>query len=481
MRAERMPHEPALCSDTIRWTRAQLLDAVVGLAAAMADAGLAAGDRLGTLLEDDAPAVVLIHAARRTGLTLVPLNRRAAVPELERQLAQAGVRALIFDEAHAAVAAKLTNRDLAAHRIEVMLAGAACQPRWALGDHVDLDAAAAIVFTSGTSGRPKGAVLTHGNLAASAHDWAGCLRPRAGDRWLACLPLSHVAGLAIVTRSGRWGTDLEVQRGFDASAVSAAIDAGASHLSLVPTQLHDVLEERSGAAVPPSLRAILLGGAPIPGALLARARAAGYPVLTTYGMTETSSGIAVGGADPATLAAAGAARPLNRVEVRIEPDGAPDGGGQIVVRGPMVFGGYLDDAAATDAVLRDGWFRTGDIGRLDEQGLLHVLDRRDDLIVSGGENVYPAEVEAVLKEHAAVADAAVYGWPHERWGAVPVAAVVPGPGATFDEAALRQHCRDRLAAFKVPADIQAVPALPRDELGKLRRRELAAGAAAETR
>jgi acyl-CoA synthetase (AMP-forming)/AMP-acid ligase II len=190
-------------------------------------------------------------------------------------------------------------------------------------------------------------------------------------------------------------------------------------------------------------------------------------VLTTYGMTETGSGVASGGADQATLDDPRAGRPLPGVQLRIEPDSAAHGGGQILVRGDMVFSGYIDDAQATAATLRDGWLHTGDIGSLDEDGLLRVLDRRHDLIISGGENISPAEVEAVLAEHPGIREATVIGEADLRWGAVPVAYVVaaaePGP----DDAELVRHCGERLARYKVPVRFVHLATLPRNAMGKV--------------
>jgi O-succinylbenzoic acid--CoA ligase len=248
--------------------------------------------------------------------------------------------------------------------------------------------------------------------------------------------------------------------------------AGVSHLSLVPTQLEQVLAAWAGRPVPETLRAILLGGAPIPGPTLVRAREAGLPVLTTFGLTETSSGVAVGGAEEATLADPAALRPLQGVNVRVvDPD--PAGGvGQIEVQGPMVFEGYVGDAAASADRLADDWLRTGDLGTLDGDGLLRIADRREDLVISGGENVYPAEVEAVLREHPAIIDAAVVGQPDATWGSVPVAVVVVGPGVPVGDAELERHCRERLAAYKVPVRFHRLPRLPRNEAGKVLRREL---------
>jgi len=483
------PDRLAVSAASQRWTNHELDGATDALATGLAERGVAKGARVAALLADDAPAVALSSALRRLGAVHVPLNRRAARTELAYQLEVCAAHLIVHDGAHAAAAGALAGgssvetlsggRSVEALAVETILdaprvSTAGGRPR----ADVDLDALATIMFTSGTSGRPRGAMLSHGNHAASADAWAAVLRPRPDDRWLACLPLFHVAGLAIIVRAGRWGVPVEVVARFDAGDVAARIEGGISHLSLVPTQLEPLVTVFEGRTVPRSLRAILLGGGPIPAGSLLRARAAGLPVLTTYGLTETSSGVAVGGADAASLADPSALRPLPGVDVFIaDPAGEEgpadeDGIGPILVRGPMVFRGYLDDPETSPEQRADGWLRTGDLGRLDADGLLHVVDRREDLIVSGGENIYPAEVEAVLLEHPAVLDAVVVGRPDPTWGSVAAAAIVLVVGATVSDAALERHCRERLAGYKVPVRWFRRASLPRNEAGKLLRREL---------
>ncbi|MBF6606122.1 MAG: o-succinylbenzoate--CoA ligase [Chloroflexi bacterium] len=475
------PDAEAVVDRGTRWTYAQLEAVTRRIAAALHAEALGEGSRVATLLGDGAVTVAVVHAVRRLGAVLVPLNRRAAPAELAFQLAAAEGAVLVHDPeraglARAALADRPTVRLLG---IAQLLAGTADQSAAlaAFRDEVDLEAPATILFTSGTTGRPKGAVLTHGCHVASADAWAVFLEPRRSDRWLACLPLFHVAGLAMVVRASRWGLPLEVHERFDPSAVDRAVEDGVSHLSLVGPTLERLLEVRPDRPVPPTLRAMLLGGGPIQAALVTRACDRGLPVVSTYGLTETASGVAALAAETAAQRPAAAGRPLPGVELRIAVDGRaarPDEVGEIVVRGPMVFAGYAGLPGETARVLRDGWLRTGDLGARDGDGYLTVVDRRDDLFVSGGENVYPAEVEAVLLTHPAVVEAAVVGRPDPRWGAVPVAAIVLGPGAVASDRVLAAHCRARLAGFKVPVAFHRLSALPPTVGGKLLRREVRA-------
>jgi len=247
----------------------------------------------------------------------------------------------------------------------------------------------------------------------------------------------------------------------------------------VAATLHRLLDARADRPVPPTLRCILLGGGPAPRPLLERCARIGVPVVQTYGLTETASQVATLAPEDALRRLGSAGRPLYPNALRIaDSDGAdaPAGEpGEILVRGPVVTAGYADRPDDTARALAGGWLHTGDVGRLDEEGYLYVLDRRDDLIVTGGENVYPAEVEAALLAHPAVAEAGVVGMPDERWGARVVAVVRARDGAATDADALRAHCRTLLGGYKVPAEIRLVTEpLPRTASGKLRRAELRA-------
>jgi O-succinylbenzoic acid--CoA ligase len=323
-------------------------------------------------------------------------------------------------------------------------------------------------------------MLTYGNHLWSAVGSALNLGLREDDRWLACLPLFHVGGLAILLRGAIYGTTAVVHESFDAARVNASIDRdGVTIISVVSNMLQRMLDERGDTPYPPALRCVLLGGGPAPESLLQRSAALGVPVVQTYGLTEAASQVATLPPEDAIRKLGSAGKPLFGSQVRIvSPDGAAlpsSSEGEIVVRGPTVTPGYLNSPEATAQAIRDGWLHTGDIGYLDAEGYLYVLDRRDDLIVSGGENVYPAEIEAVLQSHPDVLEAGVYGAPDDRWGQTPVAAVVLRPGATATPEALIAHCRERLSTYKTPSRIELCDELPRNAAGKLLRSRLRDG------
>ncbi len=327
---------------------------------------------------------------------------------------------------------------------------------------------AIVVMTSGTTGRPKGVAHAEASLAASADAWRAVLPPATG--WVLALGLAHVAGLGVVWRAIADGVPTRIVAPGDTGGLLEALrDPAMSHVSLVPTQLARLLDEvRDGmrdAPPPPSLRAIPLGGGTIPEALVRRAVAAGWPVVPTYGLSEMGSGVTALPSAEAGVAPWSAGRPMPGVTLSIaDPDA--DGVGEIVAGGPSAFLGYLGEAPRAPGQP----FATGDLGSLDAEGRLRVVDRRTDRIVRGGENIAPAEVEAVLASHPAIAEAGVVARRDEALGHVPVAGIVlrdglPDPG----DDALAAHCRASLSAVKVPAAFVRLDALPRGSSGKLRR------------
>ncbi len=318
---------------------------------------------------------------------------------------------------------------------------------------VDLAAPAALLQTSGSSGTPKPVTLTYGNWLWSALGGATALRSPGAERWLCALPLSHVGGLSILVRGAITGSTALVHERWNTQRVLAELmsaEAGVTLVSVVPTTLARLLD--AGLAHPSKLRCALVGGAPAAPELLRRAAAAGVPVAQTYGLTEACSQVTTQRPGETT---ADAGVPLFCTRVRVADDG------EILVRGLTV--------AGTDP---DAELATGDLGRLDDEGRLTVVGRKADTIITGGENVAPTEVEAVLEEHPAVADVAVLGVPDPEWGEAVQARVILRPGSEVSEAQLQAHVAARLAPFKVPKAIRVVDELPRTGSGKLRRADL---------
>jgi O-succinylbenzoic acid--CoA ligase len=315
---------------------------------------------------------------------------------------------------------------------------------------------AAVVATSGTGGAPKLVELGADAIAWSATATSRSLEAGPGDRWLCCVPVHGVAGLAVVARAWHTGLPVEVHDRFDPAAVADAAGR-ATLVSLVPTQLRRLLDAGDHAA---RFRRVLLGGGPIPAPLVAEAASRGVHLVRTYGLTETVGGMTHDG------------HPLPGTEVRTDPED------ELLIRGPMLFRRYRGDPNRSAAALRGGWLHTGDLGRVGPDGQLTVLGRRDDLIISGGVNVHPDEVEAVLATHPGVAEVAVAGRADPEWGWRVAAFVVPtDPERPPTLAELRSFALERLAAARAPRELVLVPSLPRTASGKFLRRLLPDGEA----
>jgi o-succinylbenzoate---CoA ligase len=401
-----------------RLTYAELEARARSAAGALGDHGVSRGNRVGLALAAGPQLVAALHGCMLLGAVGVPIDLRLGPAE----------RA-----ARAAGAAVVVERPLQGPPTREI-------------EPLRLDAIATVMHTSGTTSAPRPVPLSYGNWQASALASAVALGLDPNERWLCPMPLVHVGGLSIVIRSAIYGTTAVLHGGFDTARVAAVLSDPAERItlvSLVPTMLARLLD--AGLRSPPTLRWALLGGGPIPEPLLRRAAEAGVPVAPTYGMTEACSQIATNG------------WPLPGVELELGGDD------EVLVRGPTVSEGALAD---------DGWLHTGDLGAFDQRGWLVITGRKADTIVTGGENVAPAEVEAALLAHPAIADAAVHGRPDPEWGEAVVATVVLRDGLAVDPSELQQHCAARLARFKVPKAVELADSLPRTESGKLLRREL---------
>lgn len=438
-------------------------------------AGVRRGDRVLTLLPSGCAFVELVHAAARAGAALAPLDPRSTVSEALRAAAVVRPRLVLAadgaGEAGSAVAGASGSRLWIGEPDGPPLGDVAPRGDEGQAPRIDLAAALTIVFTSGTSGPPRAVVLSAGNHLASARASAARLGVRAGDRWLACLPLHHVGGLAVLLRAAICGSAVVVQRGFDPAAVARALREDAvTQLSLVPTALRRLLAADAG---PGALRVLLLGGARADRELVIAARARGWPVAPTYGLTEACSQVATARPQEEVPRDGFVGMPLTGTRVRVvRRDGGPaepGESGRIEIRGPTIAPGVLDEQGSLGALATRGWLATSDLGFLDASGALTVIGRVDDVIVTGGENVAPEEVEGALLAHPGVADAGVAAVRDDEWGHVVCAWIVPRPGEAPTLEEVRRACAARLARHKLPRRLVLVATLPRTASGKLRR------------
>jgi O-succinylbenzoic acid--CoA ligase len=431
-RAQSCPERIALIADGAEVTYAELEAETTWIARRLAAHGVRRGSTAALTMHPRREQVVLAHALMKVGAALLPLSPRLTDAERARVVAEVEPMVDLDDPG----LLTQTEADLPL-----------------LGEH-DTDAICAYVLSSGSTGAPRPIGLTYGNFLWSAMGGAFNIGVDPADRWLCCVPLSHIAGLSIVVRSAIYGTTAVVHDGFDVDRVAQALrEEPISVVSLVTTMLKRLLDADADLSGP---RAILVGGGPVPASMLGEALERGATVVQTYGLTETCSQVTTLAPEDALRKLGSAGRPLLSSHVRIRD-------GEILIQGPTVAPGRYDES---------GWLHTGDLGYIDDEGFLYVRDRIDDMIVTGGENVVPSEVEEVLLQHPAVADAAVVGREDPEWQQAVTAVVVLAPGAEATADDLRHHCAASLAGYKVPKRVELAAALPRTPSGKLMRRAL---------
>jgi acyl-CoA synthetase (AMP-forming)/AMP-acid ligase II len=471
-RAQSDPDGPAVSDGRHNLTNAQLLDRVRGAADQLRHLGIGAGDVVAVKLPNRIEFVIALFASWRLGAALTPINPSLTDTEVNRQLDDSGARVLLTDQSVATNAGVVT----------LLVDDLAAQSRdESAPPHEDSSALALLIYTSGTTGTPKGVMLDHANLDAMAGMGLHALQVGPSDRSLLILPLFHVNGIVVsVVTPLLAGASVVIADRFHPGTFFDIVERERpTFFSAVPTiytllaaQPEDVRPDTS------SVRFAICGAAPASADLLTRFETRfGFPLVEGYGLSEgtcaSTINPVVGERRAGTV---GKPFPGQRIRI-IDPHGAdvPAGvDGEVLIAGPNVMRGYLGRPADTARTIIDGWLHTGDIGHLDADGYLTLAGRSKDMIIRGGENIYPTEIEDVLVSDPTVLEAAVIGAPDEKWGEIVVAYVQPRPAATIDPAALQELCATKLARYKRPATIVVVDAIPKNPVGKTDKKSLRA-------
>jgi len=464
-RARNTPQRVAIDYDGRLVTYAELAVGADAFAAAFTESGLKRGDRVATLTGNSPEHVMVLFACAQLGLILLPLSWRLTAPELQYQLEDAEPSLFLVEAEYEELAEATRHRYVSFARGQ-----ARARPRY---ENVTGDDPLLLIYTSGTTGKPKGALLTHANCFWTNLSFDATTGVHADDVVLQLLPQFHVGGWNVQALLA-WlkGATVVLERQFDAGRVLDLIERKrvTTMMGVPPIYLFLAQHERFATADLSSLERAVVGGAPMPESLLETWAARGTAIVQGYGLTEAAPNVLCLPPEDAVRKLGYAGKPYPFVDVRLGDES------ELQVQGPNVFPGYWRNEAATrEAFTDDGWLRTGDVAERDDEGFYRIKGRLKDMYISGGENVYPAEVEHVLHEHRSVTDAAVVGVPDERWGECGVAFVV-ADGVTEEE--LLAWCAERLAKFKVPAAVRFVDEIPRNSLGKIQKRSLAAGTVA---
>ncbi|WP_203530634.1 long-chain fatty acid--CoA ligase [Thermaerobacter sp. PB12/4term] len=491
------PDKVAVVDGPRRFTYRDLNRRVNALANALAGLGVRKGDRVAILMPNRCEFLEVLFAAAKLGAIAVPINLRLAPPEVQFILSDSGACVLFYDAlleplarhaaAGTAVRALVEARDgpVAGTNPPASAESRPLQYEALLEPHLPAarEPEAQISFfdphlmmyTSGTTGRPKGAILTHSNSVWNA---VNMLLNEEGletrDVVLTVAPMFHIGGLSVYTLPALFkGCTVVLERQFDPRRTLELVERERiTVLFLVPAMWQAVMWlpdfDRYDLS---SLRSLVSGGAPCPLTVIQFFQSRGFRFLEGFGMTETAPDVAILSSRDAVRKNGSIGLPVHTVQLRIVDDTGQDVSpgqvGELVVRGPNVCAGYWNNAEATREAFRDSWFHTGDLARQDDEGFYYIVDRKKDMLISGGENVYPVEVEQVLVQHPKVLEVAVTGAPDERWGEVPAAFVVPKPGETVTLDELVAFCEGKLARFKIPKQLHVVDQLPRNATGKV--------------
>jgi len=486
-RAAMTPDREGLVCEGIRRTYKQLNDRANRLANAMTALGVNHGDRVGILALNEPEYFDMYFGLGKIGAILVPLNHRLAGPEIEYILSDCDAKVLVFGKEFAEVVDSIRNgisaRDLIAvfddppewaNSYESVIGEASGEePEEEGGD----DDTLTILYTSGTTGRPKGAMLTHTYYFWNSVNLMSTLGMDVGETTLIALPLFHIGALAGPPWLVHGGGKAVLLRTLDPKRFLELIqEEKVNGFGSVP-QLLDFLK-----LVPDfekydwsSIKVILVYAAPVPVALIEEYAQAGIKVRQLYGLTECNTATVLDG-ENAIAKVGSCGKPFFHTEVRVVDDNDQDVGpevkGEVLLRAPNMMKGYWNRPEETEAALKDGWLHTGDVGRLDEEGFLYIMDRKKDMIISGGENIYPAEIEDSLRHNPKILDVGVIGYPHEKWGEAVMAVVAVKEGEELTEAELLEWCQGRIGKFKIPKKVVFTEAIPRTPTGKILKRVL---------
>jgi len=474
-RAFLTPERPALYFDGETYTFLDVYEKALRIAGQLTGFGLEKGQYAGALLSSDKDTIFIYLAFHLLGVKAVILNNRLTPAELAWQLKDSGSDFLITEEKFAEKTREINLSNITAIFKEDLFDSKYFEP--AIAREVSLDDVCTIMYTSGTTGHPKGVLQTYGNHWWSAVGSALNLGLSEKDCWLCAVPLFHISGYSIFMRSIIYGMKMALMASFhEEKAIDMIHQENVTIMSVVSTMLtrmEAVLGEEK--KLPVNFRCMLLGGGPASRPMLEKCKEKTIPVYQSYGMTETSSQIVTLSPEYSFSKLGSAGKPLFPSQLKIlRTDGGqaePNEAGEIAVKGPNVTNGYLNREEETAKKMKDGWLMTGDIGYLDKEGFLYVLDRRSDLIISGGENIYPAEIEGVLASHPAILDAGVIGMKDEVWGEVPAAFVVSGSDELTDHDII-EFCAEKLAKYKIPKKIFRIREIPRNASKKILRKNL---------
>jgi fatty-acyl-CoA synthase len=492
--AERYPHEPCIKYGDLEFDRETFNIRVNRLAHAFQEEGVRKGDRVAALMGNSHVFLEILQALCKLGGIMVPLNFRLAAPELEFILNDSEPVMLVYSPEFLPLVEELRGKVSSIRKSICEMEGGAgtdspyeawvsnrSEEEPSPDAEVTLDDAEFIMYTSGTTGRPKGAVVLQGNIQWNCVNAINVYSMGHTDVQIVCAPMFHVGGLGVSAIPSLYvGSKMVIQRFFNPSEVFQLIERekvtiafGIPVMFLFMTQVPEF--ETTDLS---SIRFFLAGGSPCPRSLIEAYQKRGVTFSQGYGMTETAPAITVLRPEDALRKLGSCGKPVFHLDLRVvdlEGKNLPTGKtGEVLVRGPNVIREYWRRPEATAETIVDGWLHTGDMGYFDEEGYLYLIDRKKDMYISGGENVYPAEVEDAIMGFDQVADVGVIGIPDEKWGEVGMAIVVLKPGEEVTEEGVIEFCRGRLAKYKIPKKVAFVPELPRTATGKILKKELKA-------